>query len=382
MLLATSIAAGTLAGVLASPVAATHVSLVKSGFASPVFLTHSGDSRLYVVERRGVIKVRGTDYVWRIFLNIDGRVINGGSEQGLLGLAFHPDYNNSAAWGYRRFYVNYINNSGDTQIAEYLRHKDTRNDALEGTERRLLRIDQPYSNHNGGWLGFGKDRYLYAAMGDGGSSGDPAERAQDKGSLLGKILRIIPNASTTGYTSPATNPFAGDTPGDGRIWALGLRNPWRVSHDRLTGDIWIGDVGQNRQEEIDRSLANDGGTGAGWGVNYGWDRWEGRLVYEGSGSRTGYRFPIAVYSRSNGNCAVTGGYVSRRSGATTLAGRYVFGDYCSGRIWSISAGSPDNYETPKLEYDTSYNISSFGEDASGRLYVVDLNGSVYRLNGT
>jgi glucose/arabinose dehydrogenase len=356
-----------------APATVSGLTLIKSGLSQPLFVTHAGDERLFVVERTGrirVLKDNGTG--WAIsgtFLDLRGKVDTGHSEQGLLGLAFHPDYATNG-----RFYVNYTDPAGDTVIAEYRR--DTEGRADPASKRVVLKVNQPFDNHNGGWIAF-KGPYLYIALGDGGSGGDPFGNAQNKDRRLGKILRIDPldpdGDGPKRYTIPADNPFVGK-PGLDDIWAYGLRNPWRNSFDRQTGDLWIGDVGQDRFEEIDRA-------GAGKARNFGWDRVEGRHLYPSgalctSGCKT---LPVVEVKHKNGNCSIVGGYVSRRPGAA-LEGRYLFGDTCSGRIWDIAATATT--AKPGTPHDTSLFLASFGEDVDGRIYVTDLGGAVYRVNGS
>ena len=353
-------------------------SRVARNLSSPIFVTHAGDGsgRLFIVEQTGRIKILQNGTIRSTpFLNLASRISTGG-ERGLLGLAFHPDYELN-----RKFYVNYTNTAGDTVIAEYTVSTGNPNVA-NTTGQTLLTIDQPFSNHNGGMLAFGPDRYLYIGMGDGGSAGDPGNRAQRLSFLLGKILRIDVdnNAPGKNYAIPPGNPYAGATAGLDEIWSYGLRNPWRFSFDRRTGDLWIGDVGQNRWEEIDRSTA---ASGRGRGVNYGWRVMEGNACFNpSSGCNTsGKQKPIAVYSHSLG-CSVTGGYVYRGLEYRALVGGYLFGDFCSGRVWALRAhgGSP---QTPVLMADTSLSISSFGEGQDGSLYVTDLgNGDVWKVVGT
>jgi glucose/arabinose dehydrogenase len=249
------------------------------------------------------------------------------------------------------------------------------------TGRRIITIDQPYSNHNGGNLAFGPDGYLYIGMGDGGSAGDPGNRAQSLNSLLGKILRIDVNGTSGSrqYRIPSSNPYVGRT-GRDEIWARGLRNPWRWSFDRLNGNLWIGDVGQARYEEIDRSTK--GTRGAGWGVNYGWRVMEGRHCYNPTSgcNTTGKALPLLEYSHDYG-CSVTGGFVYRGNAYPMLRGGYFFADYCSGRIWTVYAGARSPAQRTLL-LDTNLNISSFGESQSGELYLVDHSGGgVYRVVG-
>ena len=353
----------------ASALAAVGLQFVAGGFSSPIFVTHAGDSRLFVVEQTGRIKIIGGG----TFLDIHTMISTGG-ERGLLGLAFHPNYASNGL-----FYVNYTRKSdGDTVIAEFKRSTGNPDVANVASKRVVMRINQPYPNHNGGWMGF-KGNYLYIATGDGGSGGDPKNRAQNTGKLLGKILRINPldPPGTARYSIPADNPFVG-VAGKDAIWSYGLRNPWRCSFDSSTDHLWCGDVGQEMYEEIDH-------VATGRGVNFGWRKLEGLHYYNWSGYTSGalcagtcFTLPVAEYSHGSfggGNCAVTGGYVSRRPGAA-LYGDYIFGDYCSGRVWSMPAGGG----SMTLLDDTNYLISSFGEGNDGRLYLVDLGGSIYRLN--
>ena len=348
-------------------------SRIARNLSKPVFITHSGDNngRLFIVEKTGRIRVirqgtlRGTP-----FLNLSGKVSTG-SEQGLLGLAFHPDYGNN-----RKFYVNYTDVNGDTIIAEY--HRSTDANIADPTGRVLLKIDQPYSNHNGGMLAFGPDGYLYIGMGDGGSSGDPQNRAQNVNSRLGKILRIdvADPAGAAQYTIPPDNPYVGIN-GYDEIWSIGVRNPWRFSFDSRTGDLWIGDVGQDSYEEIDRSTAEGGG---GRRLNYGWPSLEGTSCFKPMTgcNKTGKTPPMAVYSHSLG-CSVTGGYVYRGLAYRGLVGGYLFGDFCSGRIWALRAHGPAS-QAPVLMADTSISISSFGEGPDGTIYVTDLgSGDIWAI---
>jgi glucose/arabinose dehydrogenase len=359
-----------------APSTVSGLTLIRGGLADPVFLTHAGDARLFVVERGGRIRIlKQVSGQWKVtstFLDLRGKVDRGHSEQGLLGLAFHPDYATNG-----RFYVNYINLGGDTVIAEFRRA--TAGKADPGSRRTVMTVKQPADNHNGGWLAF-KGPYLYIALGDGGSGGDPWGNAQNKNVRLGKILRIDPldpdGSGPKRFSIPGDNPFVGE---DGRdeIWAYGLRNPWRNSFDRETGHLWIGDVGQSAYEEISRE-------GDGKGRNFGWDKLEGFHLYPSgalctSNCRT---LPIVEYPHAaagDDNCSVVGGYVSRRPGAA-LEGRYLFGDTCSGRIWDIPAGFSGG--DPGTALDTSLFISSFGEGANGVLYVLSLGGQVYRVNGS
>jgi glucose/arabinose dehydrogenase len=347
-------------------------------FSRPVFVTNAGDSsgRLFIVEQTGRIKIRtskGT-ILSTPFLDLRSKVSCCG-ERGLLGLAFSPSYKTNG-----RFYVDYTDVNGNTVVAEYHRSSTSANRAST-TARVLLRVAQPYPNHNGGMLAFGPEGDLYIGLGDGGSAGDPGNRAQNVSKLLGKILRINVKTRTGSlpYGIPSSNPFVGRT-GDDRVWAYGLRNPWRFSFDRSTGDLWIGDVGQDRFEEIDRATAASGG---GKGSNFGWRVMEGDACYNPSSgcSTSGKKLPIATYSHSLG-CAVVGGYVYRGSLYPAMVGAYLFSDDCSGRIWALTANGAAS-QTPRQLLNTGLAISSFGESQAGTLYVTDVgNGKIYRITGS
>ena len=331
--------------------AAISLHRVATGLDAPVDVAAPRNERrkLYVVEQAGRIRalVNGT-LRRQPFLDIRKLVLSGG-EQGLLSVAFHPNYAKN-----RRFYVDYTDRNGDTRVVEY-RSNGTR--ALPGTRRQLLLVDQPYANHNGGQLAFGPDGALYVGMGDGGSGGDPENRAQDLGSQLGKLLRIDVDGSRR-----AT------------IAALGLRNPWRFSFDRANGDLYIGDVGQNTWEEVDYSRRARLGTL----LNYGWDVYEGRARFEEKAPSAGTLvFPIAVYGRGQGY-SVTGGFVYRGSALPAYRGRYFYGDYGSGAIWSLKVVN-GRATARRKEPIRVPALSSFGEDAAGELYAVSLEGQVYRL---
>jgi glucose/arabinose dehydrogenase len=327
---------------------------VASGLESPVHVTSAPGEpdRLYVVEQGGLVKVVEQGKVRAApFLDIRSKVASG-SEQGLLGLAFAPDYAKS-----RLLVVDYTDRGGNTRVVRY-RANGTR--ALPGSARVLLTVGQPYSNHNGGMVAFGPGGLLYVGTGDGGSGGDPENRAQSMSTQLGKLLRLNPRV-------------ARPTP---KIVALGLRNPWRFSFDRKTGDLWIGDVGQNSVEEVDKLPRRRLGSL----VNFGWDVFEGTQSYEekplGPGSLVQ---PVAEYSHDNG-CSVTGGYVYRGKKVRAASGRYFYGDYCSGRVWSVRAASP-RAAAPRLERFRVASLTSFGEDRAGELYLVSQNGTIFRLAG-
>lgn len=357
---------------------------VADGFTRPLYVTHAFDARLFIVEQGGRIWVlHGGNRT--LFLDISTRVSCCG-EQGLLGLAFHPGYATN-----RLFYVNYTRASdGATVVAEYRRSAGDPNlaDPHSTYNRTVIVIAQPQANHNGGWIGFkpGK-KQLYIAVGDGGGSGDPSNHAQNRQSLLGKILRINPldpdGSGPRTYKIPKSNPYVGRT-GRDEIWSRGLRNPWRCSFDRANGKLWCADVGQNRYEEVNRHKT-------GKGRNFGWRLLEGyhHFNYPGRTSNTlcvsgCKRLPIAVYAHSafgGGNCSVTGGYVSRRAGASHY-GKYVFGDFCSGNVWLINANHSMGAALP-APTNTGRRISSFGEGHDGRIYLTDLNnGTVYYVEGT
>jgi glucose/arabinose dehydrogenase len=325
--------------------------------------------RLYVVGQGGRIRILERGRLRGTFLNLSSRVTAGG-EQGLLGLAFHPGYARNG-----RFFVYYTDRSGDNRVVEYRRASATRGNP--GSARPLLAMDDPYSNHNGGHLAFGPDGHLYIATGDGGSGGDPEDNGQSPDSLLGKLLRIDVDSSGGGrpYGVPSDNPYAS---GGGRpeIYSYGLRNPWRFSFDRERGDLWIGDVGQGAIEEIDFRR-----RGAGLGVNFGWNAFEGRSRFSGGGPVRGSApvGPVAQYDHGKG-CSVTGGYVYRGTKVPALRGRYAYADYCTGRLWTMRAGpSPGGVreDTARLGVKLA-NVTSFGEGLGGEVYVI-ANGTLYRF---
>ena len=364
-------------GTAAAPTAST-VALVKvADVPEPVLAigAHDGTNRLFIVSKAGRIRiVKNGTLLARSFLNIATSVSKGG-EQGLLGLAFHPSFKTN-----HKFYVDYTNTSGDTVIREYRASASNPDVVAVGSGRTILKIAQPYANHNGGMLAFGKDGYLYIGMGDGGSAGDPGNRAQSVNSLLGKILRINVNGSTSTrhYLIPASNPYVGK-PGRNEIWQRGLRNPWRFSFDRSTGNLWIGDVGQNRYEEVDRAVRTAKGPGK--GINWGWHALEGNHCYRPSSgcSTKGKTLPLVEYSHAaTGGCSITGGYVYRGSAVPALAGWYVYGDYCGGQVWAVAAGA-SRPAKPVTLLSTGRAISGFGEDDAGELYLCDLGGAVYRI---
>ena len=353
------------------------LSQVAGGFVQPVHVTHAGDGsgRIFVVEQAGRIRILDNGAVLPTsFLDlasvIPPRLVAGG-ERGLLSVVFPPGF---AAKGY--FYVNYTRSpDGATVVARYRVSAGDANVADPASEEVILTIPQPFANHNGGQLAFGPDGYLYIGMGDGGSGGDPLNNGQSPGTLLGKLLRIDVESGVQPYKVPPDNPFlqaAGYRP---EIWALGLRNPWRFSFDRGTGDLYIGDVGQNNIEEIDFQPAGDL-----VGRNYGWNIMEGDSCYPIGTvgcNRTDLTLPVFVYDHSLG-CSVTGGHVYRGSAIPSLQGVYLFGDLCSGRIWGIrkNGAAWDN----ALLADTSLTITTFGEDEAGNVYVVNYaNGDLLKI---
>jgi glucose/arabinose dehydrogenase len=335
---------------------------IASGFNAPIYATAVGGGQLlYVVEQAGVIRiVDGTTVRPTPFLDIRNLVGSGG-ERGLLGFAAPKNFPQSD-----RVYVHYTDRDGDTVLASY---RSTTALADPATANVLLRVDQPYANHNGGMIAFGRDGFLYMGLGDGGSGGDPQGNGQSLETLLGKILRL--DVSRGGADCPATNPMVG-TGARCEIWAYGLRNPWRFSFDAQTGDLFIGDVGQNQWEEIDFSPASSKG-----GENYGWNVFEGRHQFRPA-SLENHVEPIAEYPTGpGGTCAVTGGYVYRGSRIPDLIGRYVFGDYCSGQIWVLERQGRSWVREELM--DTDLSIASFGEDAQRELLIVDRGGSLHRL---
>jgi glucose/arabinose dehydrogenase len=297
------------------------------------------------------------------FLDISNRVGSNTSERGLLGLAFHPKYKET---GY--FYVNYTDNNGNTVISRFKVTSDL-NIADPASEKKLLGVQQPFPNHNGGSVVFGPDGYLYLGLGDGGSQGDPHGNGQSTKTLLGKILRIDIDHGDP-YAIPADNPFASGG-GNAEIWAYGLRNPWRFSFDPATGDLYIGDVGQDIWEEIDYLPAGSPG-----GANFGWNAMEGKHPFKGSDSPS-FIAPVIDYSHSEGGCSVTGGYVYRGAVLPEWNGVYFYGDYCSGKVWGLLKNGLD-WKSAFL-FDTKMSISTFGVDENGEIYLAWYGGGIYRL---
>jgi glucose/arabinose dehydrogenase len=342
-------------------------------FDQPVGLYSAGDesNRLFVLERKGVIRVFDsleTVTASSVFLNITEKVISAGAEEGLLGLAFHPEFPSN---GY--FYLDYTaDNPLRTIVSRYSALQNGPNQADENSEQILLEVLQPFSNHNGGQLAFGSDGYLYIALGDGGGAGDPQDNAQNRTNLLGKILRVDVD-TTTGdlmYGIPSDNPFVGNTVGyREEIFAYGLRNPWRFSFDSATGRLWAADVGQNRFEEVDIIES---------GENYGWNIMEGSVCYDPAEgcNQTGLQLPIWTYGRDRG-ISVTGGFVYRGTEMTGLGGWYIYGDYGSGHVWALQYDG--NVAINKELVTTDMRITSFGLDEQNELYICDFRGRVYKL---
>ncbi len=379
--------------VAAQPAGPTAVTLLDinpaQAFTTPVDIAHAGDGRLFIVEQRGLIQSLArpfSEHTAVPFLDIRDRVSSGG-ETGLLGLAFHPHY---AQNGY--FYVNYIYQNPVTQqlysrISRFQVSADP-NAADPDSELILLQLAQPFTNHNGGDLAFGADGLLYAALGDGGSGGDPQNNGQNNATLLGSLLRLdvdgggLPpdcGGSQAAYTVPADNPLR-DGPGGtcDEIWAYGLRNPWRIGFDRATQDLFIGDVGQGLWEEIDYQPAGSGGQ------NYGWRCYEGTHPYNLAGCESNtavYTFPIAEYAHTspNGRCSVTGGFVYRGNWYPALVGAYVYGDFCTGELWSLR--QTNGVWQNELLLDSPLRISTFGEDVNGEIYLANItDGHIYLLS--
>ncbi|HEX5012794.1 MAG TPA: PQQ-dependent sugar dehydrogenase [Candidatus Limnocylindrales bacterium] len=337
------------------------------GLEAPLGVVNAGDGsgRIFVVEKGGRIRIVHDGRVAaEPFLDISANVSRGG-EQGLLGLAFHPDFPDDP-----RFFVNYTDAAGDTHIAAFTVDPANPDRADAGSEEQVLFVDQPYGNHNGGVVAFGPDGYLYVGLGDGGSGGDPHGNGQKLASRLAKVLRIDVDARAGGraYAIPADNPFASRSGAAPEVFALGLRNPWRFSFDRETADLWIGDVGQGAWEEVDVVRAGTSGQ------NFGWNRMEGAHCYRPSEGCDpgGLTPPVAEYSHKNG-CTVIGGFVYRGAAQPALAGGYLFADYCSGAIWAIDPTS-DGPTEPTVVGQTEASLTSFGEDEAGELYATDIRG--------
>lgn len=349
---------------------------VAGGFDRPLLVTHAGDGsgRLFVVEQTGRIWiVRDGERLSTPFLDLSASVtpISGYSEQGLLGLAFHPAYAENG-----RLFVSYTDRQGTSVVAEYAAAGNNPDVVNPASGRELLRVAQPYPNHNGGMIAFGPDGYLYISLGDGGSAGDPQGNGQNPWTLLGSILRIDVDSDTRPYGIPADNPFALSGLGAPEIWAWGLRNVWRFSFDRATGDLYLADVGQNLWEEVNFQPAGSPG-----GQNYGWNRYEGAHPYSGGPAPENMVLPVAEYAHSEGGCSISGGYVYRGEAIPDLQGVYFYGDWCTGNIFALYRDAAGEWQSLRFTQLAGKLISSFGEDEAGELYVVDYTGGgIWRMD--
>jgi glucose/arabinose dehydrogenase len=383
-------AAGPPAGVTTEPPpVVTDVTLrlvpVVTGLASPTHITHAGDDRLFIVEQPGRIRIvqQGT-LLAPPFLDITSLVQFGG-EQGLLSVAFHPDYRSAGMPGFGLFWVNYTNRQGHTVIARYTVSRDSPQRADPDSALTILFIEQPFANHNGGLLAFGpvegpaRQRYLYIGMGDGGGAGDPRNHAQRDDTLLGKMLRLDPSLEATPappfYSIPPDNPRAAAGPPLGLIWAKGLRNPWRFAFDALLGDLYIADVGQNRWEEVHVTPA-----GAPSGLNYGWRLMEGEACFDPptNCAAPGLERPVVVYANGDGRCAVIGGHVYRGTHLPALAGTYLYADLCSGEIFGLVQVTPGVWDSSLL-LNADLSPLTFGQDVRHEVYLGSTDGTVYQL---
>lgn len=347
-----------------------------TGLTRPLYVTHAPDDaeRLFLLQQGGIINIYDMDgnFVSE-FLNLSSLVTPAANsqrytEQGLLGLAFHPDYAENGA-----FFINYTDVNGNTVISRF-RVTDDPNVADISSEEVLFTQRQPFPNHNGGHMEFGPDGYLYISLGDGGSANDPLGAGQDTNLVLGSILRIDVNSAEGGYAIPEDNPFA-DGGGAPEIWAYGLRNVWRFSFDSATGDMYLGDVGQNQIEEVNFQPADSAG-----GINYGWNAFEGNNRFDTSVSADNSVMPFATYMHSGAEsgCSVTGGYVYRGEAVPDMQGVYVYGDYCTGNIWAAYRDLNGEWQSDFFR-SSGLQISSFGEDANGELYVVHYGGELYKM---
>jgi glucose/arabinose dehydrogenase len=351
------------------PLADVNVTLTEVAEAdTPIALVaRAGTDSLYVAEREGRVRPLTGGSLGEPIVDISDEVVTS-VEQGLLDIVFSPDG--------ATLYLHYsVAPDGDTRVISY----PVSGDAVDtGGRRELLGVEQPFDNHNGGDIEVGPDGALYVALGDGGAGGDPEGNGQDTQALLGKILRIDP-AATTGddYAIPADNPFADGAAGAPEVWLYGVRNPWRIDFDDATGDLWVADVGQNAFEEIDLLPAADG---TGRGANLGWNEMEGAHPFEGGSNPEGAVLPVFEYDRSEGGCSVTGGVVYRGSAIPALAGAYLFTDFCDGRLRAIRAAGGQTVDERTFEDVSGDSVVSFGVDADGEVYVVSLNGPIYRLD--
>ena len=343
--------------------------LLIDNFDGMLYLTHAGDGsgRIFLVFQDGQVHILEDGEVNRTpFLDIEDQLRSGG-EQGLLSIAFHPEYESNG-----RFYVSYTRDGDGASVISEFRVSVDANLADMTTEQVILTVSQPFSNHNGGLIKFGPDGYLYIGLGDGGSGGDPLEHGQNRATLLGSLLRIdVDNLDDQPYTIPADNPFVGLLDVREEAFAYGLRNPWRFSFDRCDGRLFLGDVGQSEIEEVDLIES---------GANYGWNTMEGSDCFDPSFNcnSAGLELPIAEYRHGAGNCSITGGYVYRGENYPSLQGHYIYGDFCTGQIWTLFQNADGEWINFANE-DTDFTIASFGEDEAGELYIVDIGGAIYRI---
>lgn len=353
--------------------AAIQLTPVAAGFTRPIYATHAGDGsgRLFVLEQSGKIWILQDDQRTAVpFLDVSAQISPAAltqryTEQGLLGLAFHPEYASNGS-----FFIKYTDHAGDSVVARYQVMPGQPQLADPSSGQIIFRHNQPYANHNGGHIDFGPDGYLYIALGDGGSANDPLGAGQNRQLLLGTILRLDIDSAFP-YAIPPDNPFTNDAAALDEIWAYGLRNVWRFSFDRATGDLYLADVGQNQWEEVNFQPADSRG-----GENYGWNVYEANTIFAG-GSAPNHVAPFFAYNHSLG-CSVTGGYVVRGNAIAALQAAYLFGDYCTGRIWASWRDSSLTWQTIEL-MKTAMSISSFGEDEAGEVYVIDYTGALYRF---
>lgn len=345
---------------------------VVTGLSRPLQVVDPGDDsgRLVIVDQGGTVHIlRDGQVAEPPFLDISAQV-SGGSEQGLLGLAFHPDYEANGI-----FFIDYTDTEGNTRVERWHVSADDPDRADPDSAALVLGVEQPYRNHNGGLILFGPDGYLYIGLGDGGSQGDPNGNAQNLAEPLGSILRIDPavEGDDPAYSVPEDNPFVADEGAMPEIWISGLRNPWRFSFDRETGDFYVGDVGGGRQEEITVLPAGEAA-----GANLGWNVMEGDACTQDGCDQSAFVAPVFTYPTHELGCSVVGGYVYRGEAVPELVGTYLFADYCSGLLWGMGRGAGDEWAV-SAPIETGLRISSFGEDAAGELYVTDLDGGVYRV---
>jgi len=358
----------------APPLGQVKLTEIAGGWTRPLYVTHAGDdsNRLFLLEQIGKIWIiEKGEKLAQPFLDISSLITQAArtrqyTEQGLLGLAFHPDYQSNGF-----FYINYTDLAGSTVVSRYQVSLGNPNLADVGSGQIIFRIAQPYGNHNGGHIAFGPDGYLYITLEDGGAANDPLGAGQNTLMLLGSLLRIDVDKELP-YAIPTDNPFIGNDRGLDEIWAYGLRNVWRFSFDRRTGDLYLADVGQNQWEEVNFQPADSQG-----GENYGWNVWEGSHPFA-SGTAANHSPPFVEYSHALG-CSVTGGYVYRGEAIPDLEAVYLFGDYCSGRVWASWRDSALQWHTSEF-LNTTLQISSFGEDEQGEIYIVDYAGKLYRMD--